>query len=467
MPFKRDVLRLTILILAHVHQPVSAQSGSPIQAGENILVSGDAPGLPHVEPHLSANPTDPDNLVAATIVIDDTGAWTCAVLATFDGGKAWVRTTPMRRELFEDCGDPWVAFAPNGDAYFSAMIGQDSLGQHSERTFVFRSEDGGRSWSAPTVVPLGEGGASVDHPSIVVDNTGGPSSGTVYVIATQAYRPRAEQTDYHHHPIILSHSSDQGKSFSPPTRILPTNLVHQAGTPVVLSDGTVAFTFYDFAPWDHSRLLETRRIWTVTSTDGGRTISLPALVAEISSDPQFATLAVDPSSSSTFRDRLYSVWTRFEAAPRGISLAYSSDRGRTWSTPTGVDDDDRDETEQRIPVIAVNREGVVGVAWYDARRAASSTCFDVFFAASLDGGDTFLPNVRVSDTESCSDPNVPGNVMGSFDAARIWPAGGHYFGLAADLEGVFHVLWADSRAGVFQLWTTTLTVNAESARPAE
>ncbi len=462
MPPKRYALPLIILLMAYGNQQVYAQKQetSVIEVGENILVSGDVPNLPHTEPHLAAHPTNPDNLVAATIMIDASSTWTCAVFATFDGGKTWTRNNPTSRGISEDCGDPWVAFGPDEQVYFSAMIPEDSLGRNVEKTTVFRSTDGGRTWSAPTRVPLGEGGWSVDHPSIVVDTTRGPFSGAIYTIASQSFRPKEEETKYHYHPIILSHSTDGGRTFSTLTRIFPTDLVHQAGIPVVLSDGTVAFTLYDFSPWDHSRLLDTRRIWVITSSDGGRTTSLPALVAEISNDPQFPTLAVDSSPTSLFRDRLYTVWTRFESAPRGISLAYSSDRGRTWSNPIRVNDDTREEAEQRIPAIAVNNKGVVGVAWYDTRRGTSNTCFDIFFAASLDGGERFLPNVQVSDTPSCLDSDVPGNTVSGFNAAQTWPAGGHYFGLTADADGVFHALWADSRTGVYQLWTATIKVNA-------
>ncbi len=460
MPPTRYALPWIILLMAYGNQQVYAhkQETSVIEVGENILVSGDVPNLPHVEPHLAAHPTNPHNLVAATMLIDQSSNWTCAVFATFDGGKTWTRNNPTSRSISENCGDPWVTFGPSGKAYFSALIGQDSLGRHVERTFVFRSTDGGRTWSTPTLVPLGEGGGSVDHPSIVVDHTNGPFSGAIFTIATQAFRPKEDETEYHHHPIILSHSTDEGRTFSAPIRMLPTNLVHQAGIPVVLSDGTVAFTLYDYALWDHSRLLETRRIWVITSSDGGRTTSLPALVAEISNDPQFPTLAVDSSPTSLFRDRLYTVWTRFGSAPRGISLAYSRDRGRTWSTPLRVSDNMDEKTKQRIPAVAVNNEGVVGIAWYDTRRDTTNTCFDVFFATSLDGGETILPNERVSSAPSCA--GVPGNTINGFDVGQRWPAGGDYFGLVADANGVFHVLWADGRAGVYQLWTATIRVNA-------
>ncbi len=64
--------------------------------------------------------------------------------------------------------------------------------------------------------------------------------------------------------------------------------------PAVLSDGTVAFSFYDFATPRGNRLLRMRRLWVATSADGGRTLSSPFFVTEITDHWMFTTLAVDP-----------------------------------------------------------------------------------------------------------------------------------------------------------------------------
>jgi hypothetical protein len=45
----------------------------------------------------------------------------------------------------------------------------------------------------------------------------------------------------------------------------------------------------------------------------------------------------------------------------------------------------------------------------------------------------------------------------SFDPSRnMWP--GHYSGLVADRNGVFHALWLDRRSGTQQMYTTRITV---------
>ncbi len=147
---------------------------------------------------------------------------------------------------------------------------------------------------------------------------------------------------------------------------------------------------------------------------------------------------------------------------RGIFLAYSTDRGRTWSEPTLISDSAHGTVEARIPMVAAGRDGVVGVAWF-ARDDAVHPCFVPHFSASLDGGDTFLPAVPVADTSDCPDPGITGNVVEGFDTADRWPAGGDYFGLAADSGGAFRAVCADSRTGRYQLWTASITVD-RSAR---
>ena len=70
-------------------------------------------------------------------------------------------------------------------------------------------------------------------------------------------------------------------------------------------------------------------------------------------------------------------------------------------------------------------------------------CEHVYFAASLDGGSSFLPEVKESTAE-----NVPTLRRTPRRADDGW-AGGDYFGLAAAAEGSFRLLWADSRIGVY------------------
>ena len=107
----------------------------------------------------------------------------------------------------------------------------------------------------------------------------------------------------------------------------------------------------------------------------------------------------------------------------------------------------------------MNRDGVVGVAWYDARNAGERykhefVCLEIYFTASLDGGSTFLPEMKVSSEKSC--PMRPQNE----EVGWRFPAGGDYMGFAAAPDGQFVLLWADSRSEMYQLHTATLKVGA-------
>jgi hypothetical protein len=60
--------------------------------------------------------------------------------------------------------------------------------------------------------------------------------------------------------------------------------------------------------------------------------------------------------------------------------------------------------------------------------------------------------VRVSEGAPCNDTPKNAKMLKRFEY------GGDYFGLAADRDGVFQLLWSDSRNGVYQLWSASVTV---------
>lgn len=441
-----------------------AQTVSSIVVGNNILVSGDASARPHVEPCIAANPADPNHLVAASIAFTRRDAWfTVAVFTSFDGGLHWRRSNLEGLSDFIFVGDAWTAFGPKGVTYLSCIASAKSTAS----ILVFRSNDGGRGWSNPVRIPFG-GGGPFDRCSIVADTSTSKFAGYVYVLASQSLRT---ETGHSVTPVVVSRSTDGGKTFSNPVRILPNNLDGNVGNAAVLSDGTFVVTFFDYASngRDKIRMLRQRRLWVAASMDGGLTFSTPRFVAEFA-DADPAThprsgpnrMLAANQSSGTIRDRLYMVWTDFESGGTDIKVSYSTNEGETWSEPLTVNDSHADGIDNATPAIAVNKSGVVGVAWYDRRNDASNKCFEIFFTASLDGGLSFLPNARVSTVNSC--PDAPGNVVRpegggeGFGVAARWPAGGDYSGLAASSDDLFHVLWSDSRTGVYQNWTSTVRV---------
>lgn len=105
--------------------------------------------------------------------------------------------------------------------------------------------------------------------------------------------------------------------------------------------------------------------------------------------------------------------------------------------------------------LTVNHRGVLGVAWTDARHAyEGDDCYDIYFTASLDGGESFLSERRITEATSC--PKVEENGA----IGRIFaPSGGDYIGMIAESDGRFRLMWSDARNGPFELWTALVDVS--------
>jgi hypothetical protein len=409
--------------------------------GGNVLVSAAAAERPLVEPQVVAHPKDPRHLVAVAIVSSEPPHQPqadCAAFTSFDGGQTWAQ----HNFGISNCGDPWVALREDGSALFAGLAPRGEIR-------LLRSTDGGRIW-APVPVDLGRGH---DHQTVIVDTSSGPRAGSFYVVSGRMQRNNAGRSLS---SVFVARSADGGRTFRPPVDVVASNLNSNTLTPGVLSDGTLVVPYLDFQSnvddFKSTGFLERKRLWVVTSSDGGQTFSHPMFVSEAcGSGGGFASLAVDASTGPS-RDRLYLTCTNRDR--NTIFVHYSSDRGEHWSAPVRANSAASEVIFRRTPSIAVNKDGVVGVTWYERQKDGARECQHIYFTASLDGGKTFLPEARVSSAPSC--PDTPRNG----GSAKRWPAGGDYSGLAAAADGSFHVLWSDSRNGMYQLWSARVQVNA-------
>jgi hypothetical protein len=102
----------------------------------------------------------------------------------------------------------------------------------------------------------------------------------------------------------------------------------------------------------------------------------------------FPAFAAD-TQSKDYRDRIYVAWGDFRYGPIRLLFSHSEDRGLTWSEPMLLDPATPKEAMQGQPVVAVNRDGVVGVTFYDTRDSKDGSQFHEYFTASLDGGTSF------------------------------------------------------------------------------
>lgn len=435
-----------LLCLAVSVAAQSPPSKSSLQVGGERLVASDSQYRALVEPHLAVDSSKPNHwLVGVIVIAGDYSHQDCAALTSHDGGKTWSRHD---FGLYQ-CADPWVAFLADGTALFT-LLATRTKAQEGIELLVYRSNNAGRTWSEP--VSLGPGH---DHQTIALDRSGGARDGTLYV--TSALDGRESVTGKVRPILFVARSRDGGRSFGPPVRLFPGSLQVNAMNPVVLSDGMLVASFADFGyrRLDGSLRLERERSWILLSGDGAQSFSAPIFISE-SCARSWGWL--ETVSSGPFRDRLF--WLCTDGSYENILFQYSPDLGERWSKPVAVNRGSGTRPYVRTPMMAVSPEGVVGVSWYDGRndRAAfkgNFRCQEFFFTVSLDGGESFLPEVKVSGGKSC--PLTPKNG----EVGLRFPAGGDYSGLVAAPGGRFHLVWSDSRNGVFELWTATAIVKAQ------
>jgi hypothetical protein len=381
-----------------------------------------------VEPHLSINPLDPKNWIVGVMVANSAHTYDIIAISSHDGGHTW-----NRQDLGgAQGGDVWTAFLGDGTAVI-ALISASGLQ-------VFRSSDGGRTWMQPGVTVAQE----QDHPTLLAGSKRSLFSVSSGFAAGSSGKSR--------NAIVVARSDDGGVSFAVQSRTIVNNLLYEAHNPAILADGTLAVPFAEHHRRGSGRRLNGQRDWLLLSTDQGKSFSEPLLVSE-SCDARGGW-----SSLASFRDMIYHVCVAQDF--NGIQFRRSDNKGETWSDAIRIDSPGDVTPQAWTPAIAVNQSGVIVIAWIDARNDRSTMkgnlrCKDVFITASTDGGFTFAPEVRVSSKSSC--PAAPRNV----DVALRFPAGGDYMGLAPGLEGSFHLLWSDSRAELYRLYTAEVTVQTK------
>lgn len=456
-----------VAVCAGALEPSGVLAQGTISVGPNVDVSSSRSTVRHSEVVMAADATDSRRLIACSMIPGGVVAY-----VTFDGGATW--TAPVIVTGAPRINDPTCAYGANGVVYVAHKLKERPGPSDLDRLEIHRSRDGGRTWD-----PMIRGPQTTDRPWIAVDTHAGTAPwGRLYV--SYNYHVHAESTEITHkregfiNALALQASDDGGKTFdSFAMRAMMGDSAHPFRQPGmggtgVLSDGTV-LVLYEHGiggaanPKTGKTTLVQSWLRVLRSIDHGDSFEPVSTVAEIKTSynqPQTrgvtATLAVDPGSAA-YRDRAYVTWGDVRTGRTEIMIAHSADGGKTWSTPVLVSDAPAGirpdgGPDQFMPTVAVNRDGVVGVLWYDRRENPNDRDYYARFSASLDGGNTWLPSVRVSTA-----PNVAG-VGGSS------VTGGDTSGLAASADGVFHALWVDDRTGTSQAWTAPITVTGKVTR---
>ena len=448
------------------------------------------------ETTIAVNPANPRNIVAGTndyrVFVDreqrnDSTGW---AYTSFDGGKTWKNqvlpgltiatgaTGPLT--AMDSAGDPVLAFGPRNTVYYGNIVfsrGAPAAGgtEAPSGIVVSVSRDGGAHWARPTIIQLdGTDATGTPTPTTFFNDkiwlAADKTSGRVYVSWTRfADTPEG---DYLESPIVVSASTDFGRSFAPFIRVDTTldaftgglTPFSQGSNPQVSRDGTV---YIAYEGTECATLacdgLDDRDVTVVArSTDHGRTFShsivdtnfdfplneevgsltLTGENFRINSYPQ---LAYDPLT-----DRLALSWNddrngRYSAdgesiRTNGDTIVASSRGGRSWTVR--VIGTPQDEVFSAVATIA----GLVAVSAYTRHYDARGVGLDYAYWKGI--GVTGLRSSAIRRiTTQTSDPRI------QFAAASLENPDetlqgvfiGDYSAIAVGADLRLHPCWTDFR----------------------
>jgi hypothetical protein len=422
-----------------------------LAVGGNVDVSNECG--PQSETYITLNPAHPKSLAGGSneIFRDPMRGYFSS-----DGGLTWGGVDaplppPLQGTNDSRFGsDPSLVFDTRGNLFYSYIVVffGGGNGVDGSQMAVARSTDGGQTYAQANFFMFQSGSNHFnDKPMITADaNTASPYRDNIYVAWDASSGGSTTGGGIH-----LATSNDHGTSFSVARVDNPAGPGQGIGAvPFVGPNGEVYVAWNDY----HNNVIAFNR-----SLDGGvswnaqRTIAAKTAAFDVGIPAEsFRRALVYPAcdvdrSTGTHRGRLFCSWMDLTpASVTDIFLAFSDDRGASWSTPQAVTDQFSTKLVDRfnhwLSTDAVT--GDVNISFYDTRNDTTGSRFmtDTYFTQSNDSGVSFRsPNVRVSSASS-----------NEHDCGGVFPCSaidygnqqGDYEGLVS-YAGVSHPIWTDSR----------------------
>jgi hypothetical protein len=427
------------LVLFALFLVSSARAAVTLTVGTNINITKSSAN--NAEECIAINPRNPLNLFMSE-------TWSLATRYSTDGGITWQDSNIGA--LGSSIGDVSAAFDTFGNL-FLVRFGSGL------RIVVGLSTDGGATFSNLATSPS----SNNDQPTVVTGPSPVPGQGSVWICYTDSSgRLVAQGANVTALGTVGSFSAPQA-----------TAIGGDFGDIIVGPTGQMAVTYqnggsgvgpdiirYALDP-DGTGALGFGPVINATATQVGGFAGIPAQPSRtIDAEPGL----VWDRSGGSFNGRLYLMYTDRSSTTSDdtdIYVRYSNDNGTNWSAPMRVNDDPvGNGKSQFLPKIALDQtSGYIAVSWYDCRNSAGNNTAEVWATISTDGGQTFLPNVKVS--AGISSAIVA--AVGSFNF-------GDYTGLTFH-GGTFYPCWADNSnstadnpggtLGTLDIYTARVTVN--------
>ena len=474
-----------------IYKPIAAPEFDAI-VGDTTFSYTDGTSCynPQNEQNIVINPADAQNVVTSANEYRDN---VHAIYYSNNGGQSWTNVflpgwtrASAGAGIFshlDSCGDPVLAFSRDGTRlYYSGLVCNfDKFPRVMSGVAVAVSTNGGRTWSAPTMVDYR---ASIKFFNDKEWITAGPGN-MVYLSWTKFYQgpPGQRYTGSH---IVMASSSNGGKAWSSVRAVSDREHRYTQGSQVVLAPNGVVYVAYEAN--DPATGYTTSQQVVARSVDGGMTfvnrqiarvwddadcypVQLPGaqdrqtLSYEQFRINSFPSLAIDRTNG-----RLAMVWaddqgagncgrggTSFTGTTSNQVKLVTSANGITWTAPRKVS---RGAPDKVYPSVGANAGRIV-IGYYtrafspqptgtqracgimelnettgkvvlpgDPERANAAVCLDWAVRSST---DDFSSETRV--TRQSSNPYI--QFAGSFI--------GDYTGTAVGANAKAVTVWTDFR----------------------
>jgi hypothetical protein len=432
--------------ILHNGPAASAGTTTSVASGGNVDVSNECG--PQSETYITLNTANPKNLAGGSNEI-----FRLPMRGYFstDGGKTWggvdAPLPPAIGNGIDFGSDPSLAFDRYGNLYYSYIVVffGNGNGINGTEMAVAKSTDGGKSYGSVTFFSFSGGSDHFnDKPMITTDIApASPFRDNIYVAWDAATGGSTGGG------IRVARSSDHGATFTITRADDPKGPGRAIGAqPFVGTNGELYVAWNDYAANTiaFNRSFDGGATWDKQSVVASKTLPFDIRIPAESFRGAlvYPTCDVDRSTGA-HRGRLVCSW--MDLAGNGttdIYVAYSDDKGSTWSLPRTATDPLPFAVDRFYNWISIDpTNGVANMSFYDTRNDTTGFRYmtDTYLTRSSDGGATWAPNVRVS-TVSSNEHDCDG----VFPCASINYGNqqGDYEGIVA-YGGVAHPIWTDSR----------------------
>jgi len=325
------------------------------------------------------------------------------------------------------------------------------------------SQDGGQTWSTQMQNQGGTQITVIKDPNYATDGTGSSGHGDMfYPQVTIGPQGDIYVSAYAAGGFDVFHSTDNGASFVAPNPAeglgLPFPGINVLPYPTLFADDFRTNSVRDIVadPSDPGRVYVSDANYVFDAAVGGVVDSGEIL------------FAVSNDYGQTW-DPIFQVGketTNLADLPPGendafLSVLNDDDNGNFTEFDSGAQLNDEVLDGQVFPSMAVDEEGALTVIWYDTRLDPTQQNLDVYGVVSTDGGKTFSPNFRVTDTTF--NPN-DGNFTDANGNTNDYL--GDHIGVVA-VNGTAYAVWTTTEGGNQNIDFQTYSLTTPPAPPVD